>query len=203
MSEPQPPGLPELPAASQAAGWRVHLRTALPFVATAVVAVALSLLLQAALPATQAVATPPPTAPATAAPAPPTATVEPPLATPTPAPTPLAPDERILAQEILDLRAELRTSQSDTYLLLAALHLADAETALRVNNLDETERLLVTARVALDRAYERAEVFKSPIDDFRAQVGKMREEVRIYPDGMDQRLRRLRQNILSLVSNNS
>jgi hypothetical protein len=132
------------------------------------------------------------------------------LLTPTPEPSPAvtvtvtptlpSPDERVLMQELIDIRAELRQAKSDTFLLLAASHLSDAEDALRVNNLAEVERLLVTVRVALDRAYEYAEVYKNPIDDFRVQVGQMREDLRVYPEGMDQQLRRLRQNILSIVS---
>ncbi len=199
MSEPQPePAAQEAP--SVAAQWRARFQAALPFIITAVVAVALSLLGQAALqalqiPAAALISATPTLPPATATPAPPPTSET----QPTAAPPPLQPDARILAQQILDLRAELRNTRSDKYLILAAFQLTEAEYALRVNNLDEVERVLTTAWVALDRAYTYAEAYKNPIDDFRAQVGKLREDLRVYPEGMDQRLRRLRQNILSLV----
>lgn len=111
---------------------------------------------------------------------------------------PLSDEE--LQQEVVALRIELNRLWSATYLARAASQLADAEAALRVNDLDEVARLLITAGASLERAYERSsEQYKGPISEFRARVAKMFEELRIRPEGMDHRLRRLRQSMLSLV----
>jgi hypothetical protein len=104
---------------------------------------------------------------------------------------------------VLDLRAELRRLWSAYYLARAAIQLADAEDSLRVNDLEETERVLVTAGISLDLAYQQSsEQDKGPISEFRMQVGTMREDLYIRPEDMDDRFRRLRQSMLSLVDEN-
>jgi hypothetical protein len=106
-------------------------------------------------------------------------------------------------EEMLALRSEVNRLWSAYYLARAANQLADAEAALRVNDLDEVEQVLVTVGVSLDRAYERSpEQDKGPISEFHMQVAKMLEELHIRPEGMDQRLRRLRQSMLTLVDEN-
>lgn len=196
MSESQS-GPSERNPASSAAFWQARLKSLLPFVLTALVAVALSLFLQTAFsghqrPAgsTAAMATVEAAPPFTPTP------VEP----ATPVPTPPQPDERIISQELLDLQAELSRVWSAYYLMRAASQLADAEVALRVNELTEVERVLVTVKVSLDHAYDLgAEQDKGPIGEFRTQVGDMYEDLRVRPESMDQRMRRLRQDMLSLV----
>jgi hypothetical protein len=164
---------------------------------TALAAIVLSLLIQAALLARQQsvllLPLTPTSAPATLAPLP--------TLTPTSIlPTPPLPDERILSQEILDLRAELRRVWSAYYLMRAAAQLADAEDALQVNELTEVERILVTVRVSLDQAYALStEQDKGPIGEFRMQISEVREDLQVRPEGMAQRLQRLRQDMLSLV----
>lgn len=193
VSQPDPSNHP----VSTRAAWPARLKAIVPFVLTALAAIVLSLVIQATLLASQLSVflwSPTPTpAPATAAPEP--------TALPTaPVPTPPLPDERILSQEILDLRAELRQVWSAYYLMRAAVQTADAEAALRLNELDEVERILVTVRVSLDLAYEQsAEQDKGPIGGFRLQVSEMWEDLRVRPEGMDQRLQRLRQDMLSLI----
>jgi hypothetical protein len=104
-------------------------------------------------------------------------------------------------RELQDLRAELRELWSAYYLARAAIQLADAEVALRVNDRAEVERLLVTAAVSLDLAYEHSsEQNKGPIREFRARVGAMHEDLAIRPENMDLRMRRLRQSMLSLAN---
>jgi hypothetical protein len=104
---------------------------------------------------------------------------------------------------VLDLRAELRRLWSAYYLARAAIQLADAEASLRVNDLEETERVLVTVGISLDLAYQQSsEQDKGPISEFRMRVGTMREDLYIRPENMDDRFRRLRQSMLSLVDEN-
>ncbi|NJN65967.1 MAG: hypothetical protein HC884_04255 [Chloroflexaceae bacterium] len=111
--------------------------------------------------------------------------------------------EAAMVVAVLDLRAELRRLWSAYYLVRAALQLADAEASLRVNDLEETERVLVTVGISLDLAYEQSsEQDKGPISEFRMQVGNLREDLYIRPEDMDYRLRRLRQSMLSLVDEN-
>jgi hypothetical protein len=106
-----------------------------------------------------------------------------------------------MSRELRSLRAELRDLWSAYYLARAAIQLADAEVALRVNDQDEIERLLATAAVSLDLAYEHSsEQDKGPIGEFRGQVGAMHEDLAIRPENMDLRMRRLRQSMLSLAN---
>lgn len=194
---PASPPDPSDRSASTGASRHARLKSTLPFVVTALAAIVLSLLIQAALLARQQsvllLPLTPTSAPATLAPLP--------TLTPTSIlPTPPLPDERILSQEILDLRAELRRVWSAYYLMRAAAQLADAEDALQVNELTEVERILVTVRVSLDQAYALStEQDKGPIGEFRMQISEVREDLQVRPEGMAQRLQRLRQDMLSLV----
>jgi hypothetical protein len=195
----------------------------LPFVITAGVAVVLTLVIEAllpeplpttAVPAVQpAPSTPPPTetveqvtAPP---PVPPTATLPaaPPTAAATPTPTAaatVADDERTggepSATELTELQNEMNRLWGAFYLSRAANQLADAETALRVNDLTEVEQVLETARISLDRAYDRSpEQDKGPISEFRVELSRIHADLRIRPENLDQELQRLRQSMLSLV----
>ena len=86
------------------------------------------------------------------------------------------------------------------YLARAANQIADAEAALQINNFDHVEQSVTAAAASVNRAYEySAEQEKGPISEFRAQLSTLREEVRVRPEGMDQRLRSLRQRMLSLA----
>jgi hypothetical protein len=173
-----------------------RLQALLPHLLTAVIAVLISLGLQ---PLFQ--------------PEPPLAQLPAPSVTPQPSPVPTATapaarsplpnpqtDTEVLSQEIIDLRAEQQALRSSLYLMRAVTLLADAETALNANRLDEVERLLLTARVSLDYAYSiSAEQEKGPIGEFRLQVGRLRDDLRLRPEGLDLRLRRLRADMLSLI----
>jgi hypothetical protein len=102
--------------------------------------------------------------------------------------------------QIDDLQQEVSRLWSAYYLARAASQLADAEAALRVNELAKVEQVLTTVGASLDRAYDRSpEQEKGPISEFRAQVGRMHADLHVRPDGMDLELQRLRQSMLSLV----
>jgi hypothetical protein len=181
----------------------------LPFVLTALASVVLTLLVQAVLSGAQ-VPEPARVALAQAAP----------VGTPAAQPAeqgsrlaaaalaaPLRPDAGdavSLEAEVAALRRDVDQLWSAYYLSRAANQLADAETALRVNDLSEVEQVLATVGTSLDRAYDRSvEQEKGPISEFRVQVGRMHDELRTRPQGMDQQLRRLRQSMLSLVDEGS
>lgn len=130
-----------------------------------------------------------------------TSTVQEPRISPQRLPAAEALSDEAMIRELRSLRAELRDLWSAYYLARAAIQLADAEVALRINNLDEIERLLATAAVSLDLAYEHSsEQDKGPIREFRVQVGAMHEDLAIRPENLDLRMRRLRQSMLSLAN---
>ncbi len=188
--------------------WRIRFRSFLPFGVTAVVSIALSLLLQAMffpvplMPAVVPTRTPFPThqsspfPPYQPSPFPtPTRSIPTPVRQPTPYPT-LPPQEETLMQQ----SKEIRNLWSAYYLARAASQLADAEAAMRSNDLEEVRQVLVTVRVSLDSAYEQGtEQHKGPIQEFRLQISAIYEELYNRPEHMDQRMRRLRQSMLSLV----
>ncbi len=199
VSEPAPDSS-EQPAAQPNARWKSRLGALFPFIITALASIGISLLAQAFIVFPTARVAPTAATVSPAAASSPTPTSEAAALTPTPTPTPLAPDERVLAQQILDLEAEVRVLWSSIYLIRAASQLSDAELALQINDLDEVERLLSTTRASLDRAYDYADVYKNPVDDLRSRVSKIRANLRVRPEGIDQQMRRLRQDVLSLVS---
>jgi hypothetical protein len=156
-------------------------------VLTALVAIVVTLSIQAALASRQRAAAPPVAQ-----------DVPEPTEAPVPPATPLAVTPT--SEEVAELRSEVNRLWSALYLARAANQLADAEAALRVNNLDEVEQVLATVSASLEQAYERsAEQEKGPISEFRTQVSRMYSDLRVRPEGMDQRLRRLRQSMLTLM----
>lgn len=192
MSEPNEAPPRERPDRARTAGL-AHLRAVWPFALTFVLAVGVALLLQLTLPLP---GSRPGSLPGRAAgsgqpgagafgPTPTTATAA-------PAVTPSSP-------EVAALRNEINRLWSAYYLARAASQLADAEAALRINDLNEVELVLTTVSSSLERAYDRSpEQDKGPISEFRLQVGRIHADLRVRPEGLDQRLRRLRQSMLSL-----
>ncbi|EFO79175.1 hypothetical protein OSCT_3008 [Oscillochloris trichoides DG-6] len=149
----------------------------------------MSLLLQSLLLTTPQALAPTPTA------LPPTPSIP---ATPLPAPLPA--DERVLRLALLDLEAEDRHLWSAIYLLRTASQIDDALLALQSNDLDAARRALLNARRSLDQAYAiSGEPEKGPIDTFRLQIGQIRNDLYLRPEGLDRRLRQVRQLMLSLV----
>jgi hypothetical protein len=194
LSEPSDE-TPRPPASSAPLSTRAALLAALPFVLTALVAIVVTLSIQAALTARQSAA------PASPPPTPQDAPRSPTAATPLPAtPRAITPT----SEEVAELRREVNRLWSALYLARAANQLADAEAALRINNLSEVEQVLATVSASLEQAYERsAEQEKGPISEFRVQVSRMYSDLRVRPEGMDQRLRRLRQSMLTLMDESS
>jgi hypothetical protein len=170
---------------------------ALPFALTALVAVGVSLALQATLlrPAPLTVVIP------TRVPATPAPTPVPPTHPPTPAASgDQAPTIAILRQEIADLRAGQDQLWTAIYLAKALNLVSDAETTLRDNDLAGVDQRLVAADDSLALAYERAGVaLKDPIEERRREIDRLRDDLFLRPEGMDGRLALLRSLILALI----
>jgi hypothetical protein len=181
---------------------RSWLRLLLPHVITAIVAIAASLgalvLLSPQIPAavtapTAALATP------TAVPSPrPTTRAAPPQSTALPL------SQGISQQELADIRAEGDRKQAQIYLLLAIVQIDDAEAALRSNELVSVGQSLVAIDNSLDLAYMRYEragdSARDAIAQRRIEVGKMHDDLYLYPEGMDVRLSTMRQLTLALIT---
>jgi hypothetical protein len=106
----------------------------------------------------------------------------------------------VLGQELLDLRALGERRASFLYLLKAEAQLRLAEEALALNNLNEVERILIDVDVTLGHAYGRSdEAIRTPILQLREQLGLIYDDLYVRPEGLDGRLKRLRQSTLSLV----
>ncbi|HEX5689800.1 MAG TPA: hypothetical protein VFX76_07355, partial [Roseiflexaceae bacterium] len=125
--------------------WRGWLLAGLPYVLTALLAVAISLGLQSIL---FQPTSPTFVVPATAA-APPSATVAPaqPAAPTSGVP---APEPDIVRQELLDLRAEDNRLWAAVYLARAISQVSDAEAQLRSNNLESVAQSLVAVDGSLE-----------------------------------------------------
>ena len=193
---------PDTNTPHESAPHRSWLRLLLPHAITAIVAVAASLgvlaLLSLQIPATAPAPTAAPATP-TAVPSPrQTARPAPPLATALPL------SQGISQQELADIRAEGDRKQAQIYLLLAIVQIDDAETALRSNELVSVGQSLVAIDNSLDLAYARYEragdSARDAIAQRRIEVGKMHDDLYLYPEGMDVRLSTLRQLTLALIT---
>jgi hypothetical protein len=175
----------------------------LPHAITAIVAIAVSLGALALLSPQIPAAAPAPTA----VPAMPTAVVPSPRPTARPAPpqsTALPLSQGISQQELADIRAEGDRKQAQIYLLLAIVQIDDAEAALRSNELASVGQSLVAIDNSLDLAYARYEragdSARDAIAQRRIEVGKMHDDLYLYPEGMDVRLSTMRQLTLALIT---
>lgn len=178
------------------------LRAALPHAITALVAVALTLGIQRLLP---------PAAPGTAQPTQQigSATLAPSLTTdasptvvsaPSPQPTEAPLAAALTRQELIDLRVQDDRLWAAMYLMRALNHLADAEASLRVNDFVRVEQTLTAIDDALAQAYARAaDADRDPIVQIRRDLGGIREDLYLRPEGMDVRLARIRQSIMTLI----
>lgn len=188
-----PPG--NAPPPEQEAAPRLRwLRAAVPHIATALVAVAVTLAIGSlwVRPAPVAVSFP------TTAPQP--TVVVTPAPPSTPAPTPLPLSAGVARQEIADLQAEDSRLWTTVYLLKAVNQVAEAEGALQTNDMSSVDQSLIATDYALSLAYSRAEeASKSPIDQFRRNVDRIRGDLYLYPERMDTRLAQLRQLLLALI----
>lgn len=167
------------------------LRTALPHILTACVAIALTLGISGLWMRPSPVRSFPQTAvPVTAGP----------LSPPTPVPTPQVVPPGIARQEIADLRAEDNRLWVTVYVLKAISQVADAEVALRTNDMASVDQSLIAVDYSLSLAYARAEESQqSPIDQFRRTVDRIHTDIYLYPERLDVRLVQLRQFLLTLI----
>ena len=138
---------------------------------------------------------------------PPPATTAAPAARPTPAPAlpttlPLA--AGITQQELADIRAEADRKQAQIYLLMAIVQMDDAQVALRANDMPSVDQSLVAIDNSLNLAYLRYEragdSARDAVAQRRLEVGKMHDDLYLYPEGMDQRVDTLRQLTLALIT---
>jgi hypothetical protein len=176
------------------------LRAALPHAITALVAVALTLSIQRLLWAAASGQSPAMLQVASIMPVSspmPTSTVS---ATPSPQSNEAPLAAALTRQELIDLRAQDERLWAAMYLMRALHHLADAETLLRANDFARVEQTLAAIDEALAQAYVRtAEADRDPISQIRSDVGGIREDLYLRPEGMDIRLARVRQSIMTLI----
>ncbi len=117
--------------------------------------------------------------------------------TATPVPAVMADISR---QELLDVQAETQALWSAVYLSRALLHISDAELALQNNDMARVEQVLLALDDALQQAASYANgVLRDPIEQLRRDVIIIRQDLYSRPDGMDVRLERMRQSLLTLV----
>jgi len=189
---------------------RSWLRLVLPHAITAIVAIAASLGALALLSPQIPAATPAPAA-APATPTPSTSSGQGAVPTPRPTARPAPPQSTALPlsqgisqQELADIRAEGDRKQAQIYLLRAIVQIDDAETALRANELVSVGQSLVAIDNSLDLAYARYEragdSARDAIAQRRIEVGKMHDDLYLYPEGMDVRLSTMRQLTLALIT---
>lgn len=178
------------------------LRAVLPHAITALAAVALTLGAQRFL-SSPAPPAPQPTAPAglvTPTPSPTVGVAPTAGAAPSPQPTDAPLAAAVTRQEVIDLRVQDDRLWAAIYLMRALNHLADAEAALRMNDFARVEQILTTIDDALEQAYARAaDADRDPIVQIRRDVGIIREDLYLRPEGMDARLARVRQAIMTLI----
>ncbi len=124
--------------------------------------------------------------------------VEPATALPTPAPTPLPAD--VQGQQVAQLKQQVAQQESLLFVMLAQQHLALGGEALEVNDLVRANQELVAAHAALDHAFEHAaEDLKQVIDNERHEVSRVRADLYIAPEGLDDRIRTMQDQLLALV----
>lgn len=180
------------------------LRAALPHAITALVAVVLTLGIQRFLPSVTHDAVQPAVQGTSVIPAPsllPTADTLPTGgAVPSPQPTEAPLAAALTRQEVIDLRAQDDRLWAAMYLMRALNHLADAEASLRVNDFARVEQILTAIDDALAQAYTRAaDADRDPIAQIRRDIGSIREDLYLRPEGMDARMARVRQAIMTLI----
>ena len=201
---------PDTNPAPEPAPQRSWLRFLLPHAITAIVAIAASVGVLALLSPQIPAAAPAPTA-APATPTPSTSSGQGAVPSPRPTARPAPPQSTALPlsqgisqQELADIRAEGDRKQAQIYLLLAIVQIDDAEAALRSNELVSVGQSLVAIDNSLDLAYARYEragdSARDAIAQRRIEVGKMHDDLYLYPEGMDVRLSTLRQLTLALIT---
>lgn len=112
--------------------------------------------------------------------------------------TPLPGDE--MSQQLSQLQSQV--AQQEGLILVAAAedHLTLATESLVQNDLVVVNQELVAAHAALDRAFDRVgEDLKQVIDNQRREMGRVRTDLYLAPEGLDLRLRAMRDQLLALT----
>lgn len=171
-----------------------RLRAVFPYALTACIAVVVTLAILAAWPR------PVPALVVSATSAPATSTPAPTALPTTPVPTAPPVSAGVARQEIADLHAEDNRLWTTVFLLKSVSQVAEAESMLKTNDAASVDQALIAADYSLSLAYDRAEESqKSPIDQFRRNVDRIRGDLYLYPERMDARLAQLRQLLLTLI----
>lgn len=98
------------------------------------------------------------------------------------------------------MRADVDQLWSAMYLSRAISQIADAEATLRSNDWQNTGQALLLVDDSLSLAYDRAaDSAKDPIEELRREVNQIHDDLYTRPEGLDTRLVKLRQHILTLV----
>ncbi|GAC1353663.1 MAG: hypothetical protein NVSMB42_10020 [Herpetosiphon sp.] len=120
-------------------------------------------------------------------------------AVPTPAPTLMPPD--LQAQQVNRLQQQVREQRGWLHILSAQQHIVLAGDALHMNDLLRANQELVAAHAALDRAYQfLSEDLKQVLDNERREVGRVRADLVVAPEGLGDRLHTLQDQLLALAS---
>jgi hypothetical protein len=127
------------------------------------------------------------------------------VATPMPAmtATPAPPLVREMSrQEILDVKADTAALWCAVYLTRALAHASDAEAALARNDMTGTAQMLLLMDDALQRAAVTAtSTVRDPIEQIHRDIVAVRQDLYVRPNGLDVRIKRLRQSLLTLIAN--
>jgi hypothetical protein len=101
---------------------------------------------------------------------------------------------------VLDLRAEDDRIWTAIYLSRAINQIADAESALRVNDMERAGQMLIATDDSLALAYTRTpNTLRDPIAQLRRDAGGLHADLFLRPENMDVRLASLRQTLLALI----
>ena len=104
------------------------------------------------------------------------------------------------AAQIASLRSSLAQEGGLLLVMRAERHTSLAANALQLNDFAGADRELVAARTALDGAFGLVpEDLKQVIDAQRLEVARMRADLDLDPEGMDQRLHATQDLLLGLV----
>ncbi len=142
--------------------------------------------------------TPVPAPTATPAPTAPPVVVERATSVPTAAPTSL-PSDRV-SQQLGQLQQQVAQQAGLLLVSRAERHLALASNSLRENDLVKVNQELVAAQATLDRAFEQvSEDLKQAIDSQRREVGRVRADLQVAPELLDERLRAMQDQLLVLA----
>lgn len=108
----------------------------------------------------------------------------------------------IARQEMLDVKADTAALWCAVYLTRALAHASDAEAALARNDMTGAAQMLLLMNDALQRAAVTAtSAVRDPIEQMHRDVVTVRQDLYLRPNGLDVRITRLRQSLLTLIAN--